>query len=233
MQYDMCHIIHGDNMNKAKFTNPHKSFLKSYGLKKIDYSDIVLFKFKSEEHILRQGYEVRHLLFILSGKLKVMYAAPNGRQLLLCSYESGIIGDIEMMLGDYEAKSSVQAISDTVCIGIPFDRYETELKSNIDFMNKLGEGIAQKLNQSSRNSAVNILHSLEARLCSYIALTSVHGYFEEKKTVISEMLGTSYRHLLRTLDKLCEKGVLKKAGKGYRISNQSLLKEIGDDYYLI
>jgi hypothetical protein len=60
----------------------------------------------------------------------------------------------------------------------------------------------------------------------------VDGFFVEKKTEVSEILGTSYRHLLRTFDRLCEKGVLKREGRGYRIADNNLLHEIGDDYYL-
>jgi hypothetical protein len=61
----------------------------------------------------------------------------------------------------------------------------------------------------------------------------VDGYFEESKTVLSEILGTSYRHLLRTLDSLCAKGVLGKEGKGYSILDEDALTSIGEDYYMV
>ncbi len=219
-------------MIKTKVSKKNAKFLEDYGISVEDLSDIYTIYYKSGEYVLSQGHEITHLYFIISGKLKVIFTAPNGRQLLLRSYDSGIIGDIELMLGAGDAKSSVQAITDAEIIAVPFLKYADRLKANIGFMNMLGAGLAEKLNQSSRNNSVNILNSLESRLCSYILLTNVDGHFSEKKTIVSEMLGTSYRHLLRTFDRLCSSGILKKEKNGYKISNYEKLKDNGDDYYL-
>ena len=220
-------------MIKRKINSSHTEILKSYGLVSLDASDIFLAGYKSGEYILRQGYEVEHLLFITQGRMKVFVSAPNGKSLFLCSYKSGVVGDVELMTGDKMAASSVQAITDVWCIAIPVSLYRSRLKSNNAFMNKMAEGIALKLCQSSKNNAVNILNSLESRLCSYIAIASADGYFSESKTVLSEILGTSYRHLLRTLNKLCGEGVLCKEGKGYRVLDEKALISIGEDYYMM
>ncbi len=219
-------------MVREKLLKKEMDVLRGYGILHINSDDIYVHKFTRGDYLLRQGHEISYIYIVLHGKLKVTFTAPNGRQLLLRSYDRGIIGDIEMMLGDYEAKSSVQAITDVSVIGLPRDSYDDILKNNISFMNKIGTELAQKLNQSSRNNSINILNSLESRLCSYIILTNVNGHFAEKKTVVSEILGTSYRHLLRTFDRLCEKGVLKKEDGGYSVADDTLLHEIGDDYYL-
>lgn len=217
-------------MIRENLSKKHITVLKEYGLDSVDLPETYVYKYNEGEYLLTQGHEITYLFIILSGKLKVIFTALNGRQLLLSSYDSGIISDIEFMLGDYDAKSSVRAITRISVIGIPLKRYDNKLKDNITFMNKIGEALAQKLNQSSRNNSINILNSLEARLCSYIMLTNLDGYFAEKKTEVSEILGTSYRHLLRTFDRLCDKGVLKKEDKGYKICDSNLLNQIGDDY---
>ena len=220
-------------MIKRKINNSHIKILKSYGLENLDTGDIFLAGYKGGEYILRQGYDVEYLLFIVEGRTKVFVSAPNGKSLFLCSYKSGVVGDVELMTGERSAASSVQAITDVWCIAIPVSGYKTILKSNNVFMNTIAQGIALKLCQSSKNNAVNILNSLESRLCSYIAITNTQGYFSESKTVLSEILGTSYRHLLRTLDKLCDIGVLEKEGKGYRILDERELTSIGEDYYMV
>ena len=220
-------------MIKRKINNTHIKILKSYGLENLDTGDIFLAGYKGGEYILRQGYDVEYLLFIVEGRTKVFVTAPNGKSLFLCSYKSGVVGDVELMTGDSLAASSVQAITDVWCIAIPVSLYRVKLKNNNIFMNKMAESIAVKLCQSSKNNAVNILNSLESRLCSYIAITSVDGYFEESKTVLSEILGTSYRHLLRTLNKLCTQGVLEKRGKGYSILDEKALTATGEDYYMV
>ena len=220
-------------MIKQKINESHNKILESYGIKNIDKSDIFLAGYRRGEYILRQGYDVEYLLFLTLGSIKVFVTAPNGKSLYICSYNSGVVGDVEFMTGDSAAASSVQAITDVWCIAIPIIVYKNLLKSNNGFLNKIAEGIAVKLCQSSKNNAVNILNSLESRLCSYISISSIDGYFYERKTVLSEILGTSYRHLLRTLDKLCVDGVLAKEEKGYRILNNQTLLSIGEDYYMI
>ena len=220
-------------MIKRKLNESQYGILESYGIGSINKSDVFLAGYESGEYILRQGYDVEHLLFLIQGSIKVFVTAPNGKSLYICSYKSGVVGDVEFLTGDSAAASSVQAITDVWCIAIPVLSRRDQLKSNIGFMNKMAEGIAVKLCQSSKNNAVNILNSLESRLCSYITISSTDGYFYERKTVLSEILGTSYRHLLRTLDKLCDDGVLAKEKKGYRILDSQALLTIGEDYYMI
>lgn len=224
-RYDICHI---EVMIKEKISAEYISELAEYGLENIDSSDIYILRFKSNEMILRQGYPCAYILLILDGKMKVFNTVPNGRTLLFCyDTASGILGEVEFAADTGTAASSVQAITDVLCIGIPQERYKNELKSNIVFMNAVSAALAQKLFRSSKNSASAILHTLDVRLCAYIAMANEQGYFKEKLTETAEMLGTSYRHLLRTLEKLCAAGVLEKAQHGYLIKNEAELKRIG------
>lgn len=71
------------------------------------------------------------------------------------------------------------------------------------------------------NSSINLLYPLENRLASYINELllinnneSLYVDFDESLVNIAEHLGSSYRHLLRTLNVLCEKEVLQKDDKG-------------------
>ena len=69
------------------------------------------------------------------------------------------------------------------------------------------------MKRSSKNSSINLLYPLENRVASYIISIGVkedskYFKFDETLTIISELLGTSYRHLLRTLNKLVDKKIL-------------------------
>lgn len=55
--------------------------------------------------------------------------------------------------------------------------------------------------------------------------------FHENLTEIAELLGTSYRHLLRTLSELCDKGILKKEGSSYIVTDERTLMELSADLY--
>lgn len=222
-----------NNMIKEKLRAEHIAILAGYGLGGIDFADISLFRYKRGEFVLQQGHPCPHILLVTEGKMKVFNTVPNGRTLLFCYYaSSGIIGEVEFAVDSDEAASSVQAVTDVSCIGVPRARYSSELKSNIAFMNAVSVELAQKLFKSSKNSALTILHPLDVRLCAYIALVNTDGFFREKLTETAEVLGTSYRHLLRTLDSLCHKGVLQKTPQGYAVSDEDALRRIGGDCYL-
>lgn len=221
-------------MVKEKLQATHYETLSEYGLKNIDCSEICVLRYKSEEFIFQQGYTCPYVLIVLNGRMKVFNSAPNGRTLLFCfNAAKGIMGEAEFATDSDAAASSVQAITDVTCIGIPRARYQKELKSNAVFMNAVSSALAQKMMRSNNNSAINILQSLDVRLCAYIAMSSINGCFKEKLTEIAEVLGTSYRHLLRTLDNLCRQGILQKTRQGYLIKDEAALKQKGSDYYLL
>ena len=62
-----------------------------------------------------------------------------------------------------------------------------------------------------------MLYPLENRLARYIleaySTSSSQDENSESLTHISELLGTSYRHLLRVLDKFCSENIIKKSIK--------------------
>ncbi len=220
-------------MTKEKIAAEHLNTLDEYGLKDIEMDGISVFHFKRNEYLCRQGEACSHVFLVLEGRMKVFIGSTNGKTLLFCFYtKTGILGEAELAADKDAAGTSVQAITDVYCIAIPRSRYQKYLKNNAVFMSQVSAALAGKLFRCTRNSAVTILYSLEARLCAYIAVTNDGGRFSEKMTEISEMLGTSYRHLLRTLDSLCRQGILQKAERGYMILNKEALEKKGDDYYL-
>ena len=216
-------------MKKERLPSEHISVLDAYGLGGVDYSHICLCTYTEGEFILRQGHPSLWVFIVLKGKMKVFLTVPNGRTLLICYYSSSVIlGEVELVLDSDAAASSVQAITEVSCICIPRDIYQEQLKSSLRFMNAVGTELAQKLYHSNESSAAMILHSLETRLCAYIANTHTDGCFREKLTEVAEILGTSYRHLLRTLEILCRQGVLKKTPRGYRIADMTQLRRRGE-----
>lgn len=218
---------------KEKLSAKHINILAEYGLSAIKLFDASILKYESGEFILQQGCPISYLMIFLEGKAKVVFTSPNGRTLLISFYtKRGIIGEAEFMAEKEVATSGVQAITDVSCIGIPLNRHKEYLRSNLKLMNYISLELADKLYKSTIRSTLNILHSLDARLCSYIEMTNVEGFFKEKMTDVSEILGTSYRHLLRTLEKLCDEGVLEKIPRGYYVKDALVLRQRGADYYL-
>ena len=208
--------------------------LLQYGLHDIDLKDAERFFFEQGDYLLREGEPIDCIYFVVSGKAKVCLNISNGRQLLLSYFLSeGIIGDAELMIGRHTAITTLQAVSDFICIGLPLTVYAAALKNNITFVNYIGKELAEKLMQSSINRAITILQPLDARLCAYITQTASGGIFRETLTEVAELVGTSYRHLLRCLDKLCKDKILQKQVYGYQIINQHELNKKAGDLYVL
>ena len=216
-------------MKKQKFTKKYIDILVRYGMDDVNHEDISVITYKRGEFICMQGNALEYVMIFIKGKAKVFFTSPNGKTLLMAYYtQMGLIGDSELMGDQKTATSGVQAITDVECIGIPLNRYKNYLKNNIKFMNIVGLELANKLHNNTTNNAFNILHPLEARVCTYILMTNEDGFFKEKLTDLSEFMGTSYRHLLRTLERLCDDGIIKKEDRGYQVVDLSLLEDRAD-----
>lgn len=211
----------------------YNSVLQSYKMDHCKLHQMVEITYESGEFLCIEGQDMKYLLVLLSGKAKVSITTLEGRSLLLCFYMGGgIIGDVELMMDTLEINSNVQAVTPVRCIGIPMDKNREYLKRDLNFMTYVAGSLARKLDRCSKNSAFTILHTVETRLCSYIALACVNGKFQETLTEVAELLGTSYRHLLRTMEQLCDQKILNREKSGYYITDMKKLKEMGAEYYM-
>ena len=218
-------------MAKEKLTELYKKYLSGYGLEDIDPDGLIIRNYKKGDFLCEQDSPLDELLLVTKGRIKVFSLGSNGKTLLFCYNDPGIIlGEVELMTNAH-ASSSVTAVTDLQCIAIPVERYRSYLLSNLAFMNRICLILAEIVSQNSINGASNILYPFQARLCAYIAMTNENGYFNEKLTELAEYLGTSYRHLLRTLENLCKKGVLVKTAQGYKVEDDLNLRTIGVSYY--
>lgn len=186
--------------------------------------------FSRGEHLCVEGAPLVELFIILKGRARISHSASNGRCLLLGFDDGeGIVGDLELFTGRTAACTDVQAATDVSCVAVPLARNRERLLSDAAFLAKAGGALAAALERSTQNCARIILCPLEARLCSYIGLTARDGVFSEKLTETSELLGVSYRHLLRALRSLCDGGILSRDAGGYRILNAERLWEIAEE----
>ncbi|MFV0518443.1 MAG: cyclic nucleotide-binding domain-containing protein [Aminipila sp.] len=220
-------------MPSGSLTVKMQNELQKYGLSDFEEGDVRVLKFEKGEYLCREGFPMEYLLFMISGKAKTFINISNGKSLLLTFYaKTGILGDIELMT-DGICTTNVQALTEVTCMGIPLKYCGERLRNNITFMNFVGAHLAQKLDRCARNGAINILLPLETRLCSYVLMTNEDGLFNENLTQVAELLGTSYRHLLRTFDVLRKDGVLEKAAGGYLIKDGVELQIRAQDFYSI
>ncbi len=219
-------------IKRENITEQHIKYLNQFGLEGLNPERLALETYQKGEFLTHEGEPIESLLFIIHGEVRVSVTGENGKSLLICFYSTDqIIGNMELM-ANIPAAATCEAISEVTCVAVPMDFYEQALRSNLYFVNFVGSRIAEMLAQSSRNNALNILYPLKTRVCSYIAVMQQDGVFTAPLTETSELLGSSYRHLLRTLNELCQDGVLQKTKGGYLIKDEAKLESTAADYYI-
>jgi CRP/FNR family transcriptional regulator, putaive post-exponential-phase nitrogen-starvation regulator len=213
-------------------------YIEKYGITELFTTDTTsfmeLFHFKRNELICRENKKINYLFFLVEGKVKVYTTLSNGRSLLLCFYDGlKMLGDLEF-INFQNASSNVQVINDAYCIGIPLEKAREHLFNDAKFLRTICNDLSEKINKNSKNSSINLLYPLENRLASFILAAVESDYnsgektpeFSENLTEISELLGTSYRHLLRTLKTLCSKGAIKRKKACFEVIDEKLLKDL-------
>lgn len=220
-------------------------FINKYHIQGIFSEDMKeymeLHVFTKGDNICSLNEKLDYLYFFVHGKAKVFISLSNGKSLLLNFYKPFmVVGDIEFLEHDI-SHSNIEVINESYCVGISFKNIRTHAINDPKFLTFMCKSLSRKLNTSSNYSSINLFYPLENRLASYIlAVTSSNGDTEEGTIIfegnlieVAELLGTSYRHLLRTFNKLCEKGAIKKSKKGYEVLSESNLKLLAGDVYLM
>lgn len=197
-----------------------------------------LWKFNKGEHICRSDENITKLYFLVLGRAKVYTILSNGKQLLL-SFNNPleVIGDLECIkLNKFHC--TIQAIQETYCISIDLNIIRERLMDDGKFLRYIINSLGKKLARNTNNNSINLLYPLENRLASYILAISINDEGEETKiiqdcnlTEMSELLGTSYRHLLRTLNKFIERGAIEKKNANYEIVRRDILIGLAGDLY--
>ena len=221
-------------MQRHALRKSDRDLLLKYGLHDIDLKYAIRFTYEAGEYLFREGDPLDYIYFVISGKAKVLLSLSDGKRLLLAYFISkGSIGDLELMEGELTAFTTMQAVTDFICVALPLDIYETALKQSHTFVSYVAKEMANRLIQRNINGAITTLQPLEARLCAYITQTAKEGFFCETLTEVADVVGASYRHLLRCLNKLCDDEVLQKKAPGFQIINQQILDTKAGDLYVL
>jgi len=202
--------------------------------------DMELHAFNRGEHICISCEKIDYFYFLVEGKAKVYTLLKNGKSLLLRFYSPlQVMGDVEFLNSDYTT-CNVEAIDNVKCIGIPIELLRRVAFHDVNFLQFACKSLGKKLADSSYWSAVNLLYPLENRLASYILAISnndedytmpcneIETY---RLTDMAELLGTSYRHLNRTLNNLCKKGIIKKEKNSIIVTDRNTLEKLAGDLY--
>ncbi len=219
------------------------SYLTKYNLSRVFEKDIshlmTLHSFNKGEYIFRANEKVEYLYFMVEGKAKVYTLLQNGKSLLLRFYKPFVvIGDVEFIEGN-PATCNVEVTDPALCMGISLENLHKYTMDDSTFLTFICKSLGEKLAKNSMSSAINLLYPLENRLASYILAVApqsgknqgLDGIYTDKLTELADLLGTSYRHLIRTINNLTGEGIIEKSKAKIIIKDRASLEALAGDLY--
>ncbi len=222
-----------------------QTYLNQYGFSQILDESLIhqmhLYEFKPGEHIVRSHEKPKNFYFYVQGKSKVYQLLDNGKSLLCRFYNPPeLVGDVEIF-SDLPNICNLQALTRVICIGISVEKIRKAAEANNELLMLLCKSLGLKLASFNMISAVNQKFPLENRLASYLAAVSetggrgeamVNEIHTNNLTELADLLGSSYRHLTRTIKMFKDKGIITKKNQEITIIDRKQLKGLAKDIYI-
>lgn len=219
-----------------------KYYVKKFDIDKIFKNDMTnymeLYSFDKGEHVYMSNGDIEHLYFLVKGTVKIYTISKNGKALSLKFYNPlQILGDIEF-IGNKLPTCNVQCLDDALFIVISFDDMRRYANDDINFYKYISKIFSDKLSTSSHSNMHNFSYPLEERLASYILALSYDSENSNqnsdeveifKLNDIAELLGTSYRHLIRTINSLMDKKIIYRKRNTIKILDRDRLEKLAKD----
>jgi CRP-like cAMP-binding protein len=175
-----------------------------------------LYSFEQGELICSQGEPAQVLYVLVKGKIKIYNTSAEGRTLVI-SFKTPleVIGDIEYIQGT-DNLNTVEAVSSVCMIGVHhrwLKKYGSEYSPLLQFLLEI---ITKKFFIKSNSMSFNLMYPVEVRLASYLLSVSFDesdSFFRGQLSTSSltdaaNLIGTSYRHLNRVIQKFCTEGLV-------------------------
>ncbi|MDQ0062471.1 Crp/Fnr family transcriptional regulator [Paenibacillus harenae] len=177
-----------------------------------------LYIFDQGELICSQGEPLQYLYVLVKGKIKIYTTSVEGRTLVI-SFKTPleVIGDIEYIRG-IDTINTVEAVSPVCMIGVHcrwLKKYGSDYSPLLQFLLEI---ITKKFFIKSNSMSFNLMYPVEVRLASYLLSVS----FDESDSLFrgqlstssltdaANLIGTSYRHLNRVIQKFCKEGLIER-----------------------
>lgn len=212
-----------------------KEALKSFPISDIfskDYSsEFLLLEYEKDEFLIREGELNNYLFFTHNGTVKCFSYSSNGKtQFITYMKASEAIGLIGTIWGK-PAVSNIQAVHKCQCLALPMSRYRNDLLNDNKFLRYLCHQLGETLLTSNRYLQVIQCSSIESKIAAVILGNAENGICHLNLSSTAEVVGTTYRHVLRVLNKFCSNHVLEKSGRDYIIKDEAYLSLCSEDAY--
>ena len=229
----------GNPMQRIKNEEQLSSYIEKNNLNELfsvfHKEQLQLCRFEKGEMIYTEGEEISEMYFIVEGKVKIFVTTLDDKRLILRFKNALVpIGEIEFIHND-PAYHSVEASTDCWAIALTYKTLRENIFNNTFFLQYLLEEITYKFRAKANTVSLN-LYPVEVRFASYLLSmsTDATGEFQEEMrnlslSEIAETIGTSYRHLNRVIQKMCNLQVIERRNGKIHINDLEKLREIARD----
>lgn len=188
-------------------------------------------RFAPGDTLAGAGEPLTRLCFVVEGLATVHNAMENGRAVLLREYRGvQTVGELELLM-DYPVHTShVRATTDGAMLCIALEAsVRARMLADAPLLRHLGQIVARKLERSNRIASQDRLYPLAARLAAFLLYTEQNRQQGIHLTRISELMGVSYRHILRTLHNFSVAGWVLRTPRGYHVQDAAALARMAGE----
>lgn len=217
-------------------------YLREFGLEDVLPASLrqhlSLYSFATDETLCNQGEEPQYIHFLVKGKVKVFNTSTEGRTLLInFTTPLGVLGEIEC-IRQMTYLNTVMAVGEVETIAF-HKRWLLHYEREASLLHFLLQMVTEKFYIKSVALSFNLLHPVEVRLASYLLSVSSNEKQEDVAGIhmtslrdIANLIGTSYRHLNRVLQRFCADGLVERSrGIVVVIDRQGLNEVAGHNIY--
>lgn len=235
----MTFVMLGGAMKRVFDSKLLSCYIKKYNIESILDDEILkhaqLHFYESEEYILESGEILEYYYLLVDGKIKIYYPFENGKSMTLKFYNDfNTIGDLEL-LKDIPILCNIDAVEDTFLIAIPSTILREKYFDNVKLLHHLVDSLSEKLYGTINNSSYNFVYPLINRVASYLVehITDKNYIILNSSYLdIAQFLGTTYRHLNRTLKEMESKSIIKCSDRKIYILDINKLRELSKNIYV-
>ncbi len=166
-----------------------------------------LVNFGENEFMIKEGEQPDSIYFILVGTVK-LFACSKKRDFGVVFMNKGLVGDAEFVTGS-AATRSAQVEGDVLCMRLSTRNCRHRLMSDRTFLRYLAQQLAEKLTLTETSTDASVHMRTEDKLYDYLKLSAEDGRVSESLGDISQIMGVSYRHLIRMMNTLVDEGKLR------------------------
>ncbi|MBN2794208.1 MAG: cyclic nucleotide-binding domain-containing protein [Clostridia bacterium] len=224
-------------------SNQLKHYVSKYNIHQFFEKDMTpymtLCQYPYNEMLLNTGDLMKDFYFVVEGKVKIFLTLENGKSLLLrIVHPLTELGSVELLQEQKIVSSNVQALHQCKVIKIPFKALEEHAKEDLVFYKYIIRQLSRKLHNCSNTASINATYPFKSRLASYLISTAtpidadtIDEIRFEHLTDLATFLGTSYRHLNRVVQELCDEKIIQKNKNSFTIINYEQLKTLSGGFY--